>query len=253
LEDKNLSFEVRDEDEREQEFEDDGSGHSEPEPFGVPVYTSILIGCIVAVTATQLSTGLEESVAAAGFVKPAFKQGEYWRILTGAALHGGLLHIFFNSYAFYNFGRLFEVLSNRAHLAVIFLLAAVGGGILSLIFMPDGRSVGASGGILGIVSYLAVYAFKRRQFISSEFRKSLLLNIGFILLFGLILYQVIDNYGHIGGLIVGAVYGAVQIPSDPHIDPRVAGKPAEAAGLAALGIFIAVSAFSIYLILANLS
>jgi membrane associated rhomboid family serine protease len=246
-------LEVRDDNEHDQEFEDDGSGHNEPEPFGVPVYTIILIGCIVTVTATQLSTGLEESVAAAGFVKPMFKQGEYWRIFTGAALHGGLLHIFFNSYAFYNFGRLFEVLSNRAHLAIIFLLAAVGGGILSLIFVPDGRSVGASGGILGIVSYLAVYAFKRRQFISNEFRKSLLLNIGFILLFGLILYQVIDNYGHIGGLIVGAVYGAVQIPSDPHVDPRVAGRSAEAAGLGALGIFIAVSAFSIYLILANLS
>ncbi|MBK9155587.1 MAG: rhomboid family intramembrane serine protease [Chloracidobacterium sp.] len=219
------------------------------ESFGVPVYTCVLITCIVAVTLIQFYAGLEASVDAAGFDKPQFAAGEYWRILTGAALHGGVMHIFFNSYAFYSFGRLFEFLSNRAHLAIAFLLSAVAGGVLSFIFKPDGTSVGASGGILGIVGYLTVYAFRRRQFVSREFRKSLLMNIGFILLFGLVLYQVVDNYGHIGGLVCGAVYGFLQIPTDPYRDPREAGKVAETAGLVAMGVFIAVSIFSIYLIL----
>lgn len=238
-----MSFEVVEEQENDQEQPPDR------ERFGVPSYTCILIACFIAVTAAQFYAGLGPSIESAGFVKPLFSRGEYWRILTGAALHGGLLHIFFNSYAFYSFGRLFEFLSNRAHLAIVFLLAAIGGGILSLIFMPEGISVGASGGILGVVSYLAVYAFKRRQFVSPEFRKNLLMNIGFILIFGFILYEVIDNYGHIGGLIVGAVYGLIQIPSDPYVDPRAASNTTATAGLIALGIFIAVSAFSIYLIL----
>lgn len=233
--------------------------------FPVPVYTSILIACIAGVVAVQIWVDFPAGIAVAeipifeftstagiaGFVKTAFwPGGEYWRILTGAMLHGFLLHAVINSYAFYSFGRLFEFLSNRAHLAIVFLLAAAGGNFLSLIFLPDGRSVGASGGILGIVSYLAVYAFRRRQFVSAEFRKSLLMNIGFILVFGLVLYQFVDNYGHIGGLIVGALYGLIQIPSDPHVDPRAATSLTEAAGIAALGIFIAVSVFSIYLILA---
>ncbi len=243
-----MSIQTIEEPERTEEF--DETEHGEPERFGIPVYTSILIACFIAVTAVQLYVGLEPSILAAGFDKPVFADGEYWRILTGMALHGGLMHIFFNSYAFYSFGRLFEYLSNRAHLAIVFLLAAVGGGILSFIFVPQGRSVGASGGILGIVSYLAVYAFRRRQFVSPEFRKSLLMNIGFILVFGLVLYQIVDNYGHIGGLIVGAIYGFIQIPSDPHVDPREASPFTEIAGVASIGIFIAVSAFSIYLILA---
>ena len=75
------------------------------------------------------------------------------------------------------------------------------------------------------------------------------MNIGFILVFGLILYQVIDNYAHIGGLAAGAVYGMVQIPSDERRDPRVAGSLVESIGVISLGIFIAAAAFSIYLLL----
>ena len=134
-------------------------------------------------------------------------------------------------------------------LAIVFLLSAIGGGILSLVFQPDGISVGASGGIVGLIGYLAVYAFRRRQFISPEFRKNLLVNIGFILVFGLVLYQVIDNYGHIGGLVTGAIYGLIQIPSDEYVDPRQAGSAVNVAGISALGIYIAACCFSILLIL----
>lgn len=216
----------------------------------VPVYTLLLIGGIAAVMAAQLAVGLDASILLAGFVKPAFlRNHEYWRILTGATVHGSILHVVMNCYAFYSFGKIMELLANRAHLAVVFLCSAIAGGILSLIFVPDGISVGASGGIVGLIGYLAVYAFKRRQFISQEFRKSLLINIGFILVFGLALYQVIDNYGHIGGLLFGAVYGLIQIPSNEYVDPRNAGGLTKLAGLAALGIYLAACAFSILLIL----
>ena len=221
-----------------------------PSRAPIPLYTSILIASILAVMAAQVAGGLDGSILIAGFVKPAFlKDHEYWRILTGATTHGSLLHVGMNCYAFYGFGKIFEMLSNRAHLAIVFLLAAVGGGVLSLIFAPDGISVGASGGIVGLIGYLAVYAFRRRQFISAEFRKSLLINIGFILIFGLVLYEVIDNFGHIGGLITGAVYGFIQISGDEHVDPRNASSSVQFSGLAALGIYVAACAFSILLIL----
>ena len=215
-----------------------------------PYYTYVLVGAIVAVAAMQFSVGLEPSILAAGFDKLAFiNGGEYWRILTGAAVHGGLAHIAMNSYAFYSFGRIFETLSNGAHLAIVFLLSAIGGGILSLIFAPSGLSVGASGGIVGLISYLAVYTFRRRQFITPEFRKSLLMNIGFIIVFGLVLYQVIDNFGHIGGLITGAVYGVLQIPSDAYADPREASTSTQILGLAAMGVYLATCVFAVLLIL----
>lgn len=215
-----------------------------------PYYTYTLVAAIVVVALVQFASGLEPSILAAGFDKPAFLSNrEYWRILTGAAVHGSLAHIAMNGYAFFSFGRIFEMLTNKAHLAIVFLISAVGGGILSLIFAPEGISVGASGGIVGLISYLAVYTFRRRQFITPQFRRSLLMNIGFILIFGLVLYQVIDNFGHIGGLVTGAVYGLIQIPGDVHTDPREAGPAVQIAGLAAMGIFLATCGFAILLIL----
>ena len=220
-------------------------------PFSAPpIYTYILIGGIAAVALTQFTTGLEASILSAGFVKPAFLQGhEYWRILTGAATHGSIPHVLMNCYAFYSFGKIFEILANRAHLAIVFLLSAIGGGFLSLLFVPAGISVGASGGIVGLIGYLVIYAFRRRSFITAEFRRNLLMNIGFILIFGLVLYQSIDNFGHIGGLLTGAVYGLLQIPSNEYVDPRSAGPVVQTAGVAALGIYLATCLFSILLIL----
>ena len=237
-----MSLEIRHDDPDQIDKTEASSRVSSP----IPVYTTTLIIAIGIVFIAQLAEGLDKSILRAGFVKQAFLHDhEYWRILTGATTHASIIHVVMNCYAFYSFGRIFEMLTNRAHLGIVFLLSAIGGGILSLILLPDAISVGASGGIVGLVSYLAVYSFKRRDFISPQFRKSLLLNIGFILVFGLVLYQVVDNWGHIGGLITGATYGLVQISSDGYSDPREASLPVEYAGVAAIGIYLAACAFSV--------
>ena len=97
-------------------------------PLPTPYYTIFLLVCMGAVFLAQVAFGLDRSPLVAGFVKPAFiYDNEYWRILTGAALHGSLAHILMNGYAFFSFGRLMELLTNRAHLAIVFVLSAVGG------------------------------------------------------------------------------------------------------------------------------
>ena len=81
------------------------SGEPAPEMYAgpaympVPVSPYVSLACIIAVTAAQFYAGLEPSIRAAGFVKQAFLHGQYWRILTGAALHGGIAHIAMNGYA----------------------------------------------------------------------------------------------------------------------------------------------------------
>jgi rhomboid protease GluP len=243
-----------------QHVNDDDIQHDQPSPVPLPfpLYTYTLLACIACVFMTQFTASTDPeffaldrfSAVFAGFDKEAFLKGhEYWRILTGATVHSGLLHVAMNSYALFALGRLVELLSNRAHLAIVFILSALGGGVLSLLLNPTVTSVGASGGIVGLLSYLSVYTFKRRKFVSAEFRKNLLINIGFILVFGLVLYTRIDNFGHIGGLIVGAIYGFVQIPSDEYVDPRTAGSFAKIMGVASLALYIVTSALTILLLL----
>ena len=232
-----------------------------PETSPAPIYTYILVGSIAAVFAAQMLygdaaksiltslVGDDRSAFAAGFVKTYFLHNyEYWRIITGATVHGGLIHVVMNCYAFLMFGRLCEMLSNRAHTAIVFLLACVGGNLLSLYFLPDTISVGASGGIVGLLGYITVYAFRRRKFISPEFRKSLLFNIGSLFVFGLILFNIVDNYGHLGGLITGLVYGLIQIPSSEFVDPRRANWVTRVLGTAAVGVFVVTCLLSILLI-----
>ncbi len=212
-----------------------------------PMITLLILACIAAVFAAQVYVGLETSILRAGFYKPAVIAGdEYWRFFTGFVLHGFALHILMNGYALYMFGRDFELISSGWHLANVILISAMAGNALSLIFLPDGMSVGISGGVVGLIGYLAVYSFRRRQFISPEYRRSLLMNIGLILVFGIALFSYIDNYGHIGGLVAGAVYGFFQIPANAYTDPRQAGKFARITGKLSLAFIALVSVFSIF-------
>lgn len=222
----------------------------------VPYFSYFLIGCLLAVFGAQVALDSTESLLVggiqsaivAGFDKPAFLSGEYWRALTGAALHGGLIHLFFNCYALYALGRLIELLSNRAHLANVFLLSVIGGSMMSLAVNPDGVSVGASGGIIGFLGYLTVYGFYRRKVLSNSLLKNMLFNVAFIGFVGVYVIDKVDNFAHLGGLLVGAVYGVFQIPRDVYQDPREVSEPNALIGFASLGIFGFVSVFTILLL-----
>lgn len=224
----------------------------------IPYYTYILLTCIIAVYIVQLFADEQKSAAAdqlpfsiqaAGLVKPLVRDGEFWRLLTGATLHGWFLHIFFNGQALNGFGSTIEYLTNRAHLAIVFVLAIISGSLLSLVAMPETTSVGASGGIMGLIGYLAIYGSRRRSQLPPGFLRSMLINIGFVAAFGLVAYRIIDNFGHLGGLIAGVVYGFLQIPKDLSKNPRQANAVSEFFGMIAMGIFVFASILSILLIL----
>jgi membrane associated rhomboid family serine protease len=156
-------------------------------------------------------------------------------------------------YSLYGFGSLIESLANRAHLATVFLLAIIGGGLLSLVFMPENTSIGASGGIMGLIGYLAIYGYRRKRQLPPDFLKSMLINIGFITAFGVIAYQIVDNFAHLGGFLTGVVYGFIQIPKDLNADPRRVSKITEVFSLIALGIFIFTCILSVLLITKTIS
>jgi membrane associated rhomboid family serine protease len=226
--------------------------------FIKPYFSYAMVGSLAAVFVTQMvvdsgfrggDDALSFSIQRAGLVKDLmWSNGEWWRLLTGGLVHGGVLHILFNGYALFGFGSLIEYVSNKAHLAIVMLLAILGGALASTFFMPLTPTVGASGGIMGLIGYLAVYGFRRRRQLMPGFLRAMLTNIAFIAAFGIIGFKIIDNFAHLGGLLIGAAYGFLSVPRDLRDDPRKVSSTVEILGYVSIAIFVAGCIFSILLI-----
>jgi hypothetical protein len=89
--------------------------------------------------------------------------GEAWRLLTAGYLHVGIIHFAVNFMALLSLGRETEVLAHRAHLALVFLAAVLGGSLASFAVPPDNPSVGSSGGLMGLIGFLGVLAYRRAR------------------------------------------------------------------------------------------
>lgn len=175
---------------------------------GLVMYTSgrvTLLGVLLAQRGVRLLTR-------AGAMNTArLDQGELWRLVSAIFLHGSGLHIFFNAIATYALGRLCEAVYGPARFVWLFLLSGMGGFVLSWLGGTP-VSVGASGGIFGLLSAAFVFGWRYRAVLPGPagdfFRQRLLPWIVLNLFIGVVL-PFIDNRGHIGGLVTGAVMAMV--------------------------------------------
>jgi membrane associated rhomboid family serine protease len=232
---------------------------SRPPPRrGTPRLTQLLAVVVGAVFAAQILPGvllgagpeaaINASAGIAGVDKEAVRAGAWWLLLTGMMLHGGILHIVMNTLGFLALGRILEAYSHRAFVPLVFLLSAIGGNLASLLLLPEGLSVGASGGIMGMFGFLAVIALRRRHLMPPGFGRAIAVDVGVIVLMGIVGYQFIDNAAHGGGMLIGALMGLIAIPrsgAEPYWDPP---RWVQIAGQAALAGVILVAALATYLI-----
>ena len=139
-------------------------------------------------------------------------QGEYYRLVTAAFLHAGLLHILFNMFALVQIGPLLEQALGRARFLTLYLLSAIGGSVAGYVLAPPNQpSVGASGAIFGLFG--AYYVVVRR--LGGETGSIVvLLVINLAITFTV---PSIDWRAHLGGLVTGAVLAAAfaYVPRGP--------------------------------------
>jgi len=146
-----------------------------------------------------------ESVSSQLFSDVGF---EPWRMLTATFTHstGFLLHILFNMYALWLFGRNLEQLMGRAQFLVLYLFAGLGGSLAVMLWVYADPAtvvvptVGASGAIFGVLGATAV-AFKAAGANVASLVTLIAINFGIGLLPG----ANISWQAHLGGLIVGAL------------------------------------------------
>jgi membrane associated rhomboid family serine protease len=126
---------------------------------------------------------------------------EYWRLITGAFLHSGILHIGFNMYILYWLGTMLEPSLGHARFIALYFASLLAGSFGALLLDPNAVTVGASGAVFGLMG--AAFVLQRARGIDP-----MQSGIGPIILINLVLGFVIPNVsvgGHIGGLVGGVL------------------------------------------------
>jgi membrane associated rhomboid family serine protease len=154
-------------------------------------------------------------VEAGAVFGPAVAAGEWWRLITSAFLHLGLLHLAFNMYALWLFGPIMEQLYGHVEFAVIYVLCALGGSVLTILLQPESAAAGASGAIFGLFG-LAFVVSRRRHLMLGPQARAILSQVGTLLVLNLFITFIaadrISWTGHVGGLLVGAILGVLLAP-----------------------------------------
>jgi membrane associated rhomboid family serine protease len=153
-------------------------------------------------------------VEAGAIFAPAVAEGEWWRIFSSAFLHLGLLHLAFNMYALWLFGPIMEQLYGHVEYAVLYLLCAAGGSVLTILASPQTPAAGASGAIFGLFG-LAFVVSRRRHLLLGPQARAILSQAGGLLLINLLITFTIPGIswtGHLGGLAIGVMIGLLLGP-----------------------------------------
>jgi rhomboid protease GluP len=127
---------------------------------------------------------------------------QFYRIITGGFLHNGLLHLALNMYSLYIIGSQMEGFQGKVKYSITYIYSLMTGSMLSMI-LNNGTSVGASGAIFGLLGSMLAFGYYYRVYLGGVLKSQIIPIIIVNLLIGFLSGGVIDNYGHIGGLIGG--------------------------------------------------
>lgn len=179
---------------------------------------------------------------------PLVRQGDWWRIITHAFLHAGLVHIGFNMYAMYVFGSLLEKWQGHGRLLALFLFSAVTGALLSLLVQPNVVAVGASGGLFGLLGAMIALLLRHQKDFPTAMREHLLRSLMKLLLLNLLISFLpgISMAAHLGGLFGGFVLGLL-ITRSP-----IKSSALSREALLGLATLLVATAFAGYLIVMHL-
>ncbi len=131
----------------------------------------------------------------------SLSDGHWYTMFSATFLHGGLLHIGFNLLWIRSIGPMVEDGFGRARTFVIFMAAAVGGFLASNL-LGGAPTVGASGGIFGLLAASIVYGRSRGGHFGEAVTRQALMWAGLLLLLGFMGSRT-NNLAHLGGLAVG--------------------------------------------------
>lgn len=177
---------------------------------GAAVATGVLVALNVLVYLAEMAQGVgvrgvggSQLVQDGAVYGPAIADGEWWRMITGGFLHASVIHVGFNMYLLWMLGGALERYAGAGRLLAIYGTAVLWGSAGALLFTPDSLTVGASGGVFGLMA--ALYLLERQRGV-----QLLGSTVGMLLLLNLVITFVLPGIsigGHLGGIVGGAAAG----------------------------------------------
>ena len=170
---------------------------------GSPVVTYSIIGVTALVFILQFVSGGLVTRYLTYF--PVLTAREPWTMITSLFVHSAssFLHILFNMFSLFIFGRILEPMIGRWRFLALYLLSGLGGSVAVLLLNPTGGVLGASGAIFGLFG--AFFVMQRGRGGNSGQLVVLIvinLSIGFFV-------PGVSWQAHVGGLVVGALVAFV--------------------------------------------
>ncbi len=138
--------------------------------------------------------------------------GEIWRPLTATFVHYGLLHLGMNLYMMYQLGAVVETWYGPWQFLAVYVVIGFGGNLVSALvrYALGSDLTAASGGgstvVLGLVALCAVVGWRSQTRIGAFLRSQM---VGLLVATALLgqMVPIIDNWGHAGGALTGAMIG----------------------------------------------
>lgn len=213
-----------------------------------PLLTAALVGVQIRIWIWSWVPGNTEAYLRdlTNFAPPTYEDGQIWRLLTTGLLHVELFHLALNMLWLAYTGWNLERALGRANLALIYTASVAGGALLSMVGSPATRSLGASGGVFGLVAASVVFGFLRPDLLPERGRRLFgiaMLPYLLLMFWSGLMNEGTDNWGHTGGLVVGGLLALVLDPAPLQRRPgwnrrwQVGVLSVLAAVAAALGVF----------------
>jgi membrane associated rhomboid family serine protease len=203
-----------------------------------PATYAIIALCVLAYVAELAggggfgTLGQAKVIREGGLFGPAVNDGEVYRIVTSAFLHAGILHLGLNMFALYILGTLLEPAIGTPRFVGIYAVSILAGSFGALLLDPLELTVGASGGIFGLMA--AAFLIARNRGLDQ-----LASQIGFFVVLNLVFTFGVNGISvgaHLGGLVGGALAALVVTATERRSLPS-----ATAIELGAMGALCAAS------------
>jgi rhomboid protease GluP len=176
-----------------------------------PIVTYVLLGITITVFILQMATEQLYGVDIPAYLgrkeNLLIIDGQWWRLLTPMFLHGNVMHIGFNMYALFLLGPGLERFYGHGRFLLLYVLAGFAGNVMSFL-LTDSPSLGASTAIFGLLAAQAVFLLQNRRYFDQQRTSQALRNIIIVAVINFVigLSPGIDNWGHLGGFLGGALF-----------------------------------------------